>query len=102
MTQVIVQAGVVSAFGATPGLVIGMTAASLAGAECIVRSSGRAGNRLDESGLTSGDLQKVSAALSAALMAMHHRRMTYPPTRTTSPPRRRLTLIPRLIGRARS
>jgi putative nucleotidyltransferase with HDIG domain len=58
-------------------------------------------HQLDDAGLTPSDLQAISAAFSGALMAMHHRRMTYPPARPAPGRRRRIRLVPRVIGRTR-
>jgi putative nucleotidyltransferase with HDIG domain len=59
------------------------------------------GRELDGSGLTARDLSAVRPALSRALQAMYHRRMTYPPSGEAER-RDRLTLVPRIFGRRRA
>lgn len=49
---------------------------------------------LDDSGLTEADLTLIRPALSRALRAMHHRRLTYPPG-SGSPKSGRFSLLPR-------
>lgn len=52
--------------------------------------------QLDESGLTVGDLSAAERAFSRALLAMYHRRLSYPPTDTNLPqPTRPRLVFPR-------
>ncbi len=53
---------------------------------------------LEDSGLTPGDLSLLRPALARALLAMYHRRLTYPPS-GAQPPRQRLRFVPRMLGR---
>jgi membrane-associated HD superfamily phosphohydrolase len=57
--------------------------------------------QLRNAGLTGGDLAHIRTAFADALMAMHHRRLTYPPPTSPQIRQRRLALIPKMIGRSR-
>lgn len=57
--------------------------------------------QLEESGLTRDDRSRLAPALSRALLAMHHRRLTYPPANAGTRPSRRLPLLPRRLARGR-
>ena len=56
-------------------------------------------DQLKESHLSGRDLARLEPALSRALLAMHHRRLTYPPSGAGSAPTRRLAVLPRLLVR---
>jgi putative nucleotidyltransferase with HDIG domain len=57
--------------------------------------------QLEESGLTRDDRRRLEPALSRALLAMHHRRLTYPPADAGSRPSRPVPLLPRRLARGR-
>jgi putative nucleotidyltransferase with HDIG domain len=62
----------------------------------------RGEEQLADSGLGAADLRRIRPALVRALLAMHHRRLTYPPSGTAQPTeRRRLALVPRMLARGR-
>ncbi|MDH4063016.1 MAG: HDIG domain-containing protein [Acidobacteriota bacterium] len=58
--------------------------------------------QLGDSGLSAGDLERLRAAFTKALVAMYHRRLTYPPSGAQAPPAARLPIVPRLFARSRS
>jgi membrane-associated HD superfamily phosphohydrolase len=62
----------------------------------------RGEGQLEDSGLTESDIELMQPALSRALHAMYHRRMTYPPADTSDRTPPRFTLVPRAFSRRRA
>jgi len=55
--------------------------------------------QLDESGLSAADIEHLRSAFTKALVAMYHRRLTYPPSGPEAPPAPPSPFVPRLFSR---